>query len=268
MESLPLELHIHHIFNHIDTPSIVRSKRVSKDWKNAIDDILPSLDINLSNNQFISDGDLEVFSKNKNINLSYCPNLTASTMWCIWPDKLNIMGCLNLGDCVFKYLSSVKELAMDYNEYGYRVKNEVFSDLEKLIVKSSYGSGYDIKMIAPKLNDLTITDFMISPELFSSYPDLRKVHFTNCTFSNFYYDDQCTIIESIQFNNCNDRVYYEDYDMFENTTVFIINKLRDDCLITYHGKIIETQIDITNITKKDFLEHNLIKAIIKEIKFE
>ena len=50
--------------------------------------------------------------------------------------------------------------------------------------------------------------------------------------------------------------------------IFIINKLRDDCLITYHGKIIETQIDIVDTTKKDFLEHNLVKAIIKKVKFE
>lgn len=78
MESLPLELHIHHIFNEIDTVSIVRSKRVSKYWKELIEEVLPHLEIDVSGNEFISDDDLDVFRHNKSINLSHCQNLTGS----------------------------------------------------------------------------------------------------------------------------------------------------------------------------------------------
>jgi len=267
MELIPLELHIHHIFNQIDTTSVVRSKRVSKFWKELIEQILPFLEIDVSHNEFISDEDLGVFSQNKIINLSYCLNLTGSTMWWIWPDKLNIEGCVYLGDCVFKYLGSVKELNINgiYNDYGHRIKHEVFLRLETLFVKSGYGSGYDLEMLAPDLTELTIQDFRISSDLFYRHQNLKQIHFINCTFSSdFYYSfnkEYCKSLKFITLDYCSDQVYSDVYDeTYEHIVVFITNYLPDNCLITFHGKI-NDDVDISNLPKEEFLKHKIIQSI-------
>lgn len=260
MELLPLELHLHHIFIHIDIPTIVRSKRVSKDWKDLIERVLPNLEIDLSDNEYISDEDLGVFSKNKNINLSNCFNLTGSTMWWIWADKLNIEGCINLGDCVFKYLGGVKELnirdAYDFN--GHRIKTTYFDKLEKLIVSPKYGNS-EFEMSAPNLTTLIIQDFMIGSKLFYRHQKLKGIQFINCAFNaDFYYSlnkEYCQNIMSVVFNDSCDTVYSDDYDeTHANIISFIKDYLPETCIISYHGNLIDKQINVDNLTKQDFID--------------
>ena len=262
MESLPLELCIHHIFNHVDTTSTVRSMRVSKYWKELIEQVLPHLEIDVSYNEFISDNNLVIFSENKSINLSHCLSLTGSTVWLIQPDKLNLEGCINLSDCVLKYLIGIKELNIRgiYDLKDYRINNDFFSELRTLTVKAGRGTKYILVIGAPKLTNLTIHDFRITPELFKQYQQLTTIHFINCSFNSDFCYNKSNInyykkIESITFDYCSDQVNLDDYDdRIDYIIAFVTKYLPNTCTITFHHNIDEKEININNVSKEEFLK--------------
>lgn len=258
MESIPLELWIHHIFNHIDTTSVVRSMRVSKYWKESIEQVLPHLDIDVSGNQFISDDNLEIFSENKSLKLSNCSHFLGQATWYLMANKINIQNCYNIGDCVFKYITLVKELIVDYDQHGYYINNKIFSNLEKLSAKNEF-SNCTLKIYSPNLKELILNNFIIDRDLFDRYQNLTTIHLIDCTFSekiNYYCSNDvkyCKNVKSIIFDKCCDENYYYGGNEFETIMLFINKYLPVTCSITFNF-IDDRKNKLENVSKEEFLK--------------
>lgn len=246
--SLPSDIHIYQIFNLIDTESVVRSRRVCKEWGSLIKYILPDLDIDLSNNKKIMDDDLIFFNGCKNINLkNTC--ITGDCFSKMWGVKnLNLENCFQFYDSSFKYLSDLEEINLrgTYNSDNYRVNNNIFR-LKKLKI-SSFLSGNKFNMYLQDLIELEIDEFIINDNLFEKCPNLKKIIFNRCDFFDLMYWPKDMKLYNLTQTILKDCINFSS-EFFKS--------LSDTCDISIIGVPNDLSLRIEHVNKDTILFYNI-----------